>query len=121
MFIVGEGRTDIHIAKMANQKHITTKTTTKTTESECEAISEQLNGICLSCENQDGWQFKAPEHSTCAHDFKQGLSKCKHWVNHSTHAECTHYDACLNHPPLPTHPTQSQKGKHSSRYDKWNT
>jgi len=54
--LLGRWQTNIHFAKMANQKHIVTTTTTTTTESVWEAISVHWNGFCWSCENQDSWQ-----------------------------------------------------------------
>lgn len=46
--------------------------------------------------NQDGQQLKH-WHTQHMHDSTQTLPKCKHWVNHPTHAECSHYNACPDH------------------------
>lgn len=46
--------------------------------------------------NQDGQQLKH-WHTQHVHDSVQTLPKCKHWVNHPTHAKCSHYNACPDH------------------------
>lgn len=47
---------------------------------------------------QPGWAAtQALAYTSCAWLHTNSTKVQTHWVNHPTHAKCSHYNACLNH------------------------